>query len=190
MIFICSLLHFRHFPIVPFNKRKIIVFILKKTGSMDLDTTSLKYEWDFGDGNKVRNIQAEHCYEDVGFLYGFVKCYRYINRCEVYFSEATYDLLIEKLEQPYITSVDTVRVNERFDLDGNLSVIRSFEPKDYFWDFGDGNIETGIEATHTYTSPGEYYIRLGITDGESEEDSDEFKLDGRKCAQKMIRVME
>jgi hypothetical protein len=156
---------------------------------MDLDTTSLKYEWDFGDGNKVRNIQAEHCYEDVGFYMVSLNVIDTLTG-EVYFSEATYDLLIEKLEQPYITSVDTVRVNERFDLDGNLSVIRSFEPKDYFWDFGDGNIETGIEATHTYTSPGEYYIRLGITDGESEEDSDEFKLDGRKCAQKMIRVME
>jgi hypothetical protein len=180
---------FPAFSDCPFQQEEDYCFYFEETGSMDLDTTSLKYEWDFGDGNKVRNIQAEHCYEDVGFYMVSLNVIDTLTG-EVYFSEATYDLLIEKLEQPYITSVDTVRVNERFDLDGNLSVIRSFEPKDYFWDFGDGNIETGIEATHTYTSPGEYYIRLGITDGESEEDSDEFKLDGRKCAQKMIRVME
>ena len=35
---------------------------------------------------------------------------------------------------------------------------------------GDGNIETGLETNHTYSSAGEYYIRLGITDGEGEEE--------------------
>lgn len=164
-------------------------YTFSEEGSIDLDSTSMKYEWDFGDGEKIQSLSARHCYSEVG---SYIVSLNVIDTLtgEVYFSEATYDLLVEPLEQPYITTLDTVRVDERFALDGKLSEVRSFEAVDYFWDFGDGNIDSGLENYHEYTSPGEYFIRLGITNGEEpEEDSEEIPA-GRTCSQKRIVVIE
>ena len=179
---------FPAFSECPDQQDESFCYYFSETGSLDLDTTSLKYEWDFGDGNKVRNIEAEHCYAETG---SYIVSLNVIDTLtgEVYFSEATYDLIIEPIEQPYITAIDTAKVNERIEFDSELSAIRSFEPEEYFWDFGDGNLEKGEEVNHTYTSPGVYFIRLGITDGE-EEDSKDYSESGRKCAQKRILITE
>jgi hypothetical protein len=173
----------------PFQVDEDFCYFFSETGSLDLDTTSLKYEWDFGDGNKVRNIEAEHCYSNVGQYLVSLNVIDTLTG-DVYFSEATYDLLIEPLEQSYITSIDTVSVNERFRLDGRKSEVRSFKAKEYFWDFSDGNIETGIEVSHTFTRAGEYFVRLGITDGQGEDEADDQSELGRVCAQKKIIVTE
>ena len=37
---------------------------------------------------------------------------------------------------------------------------------DYLWDFGDGNTDSGINVTHTYTVPGDYSAALTVSDGE------------------------
>lgn len=34
----------------------------------------------------------------------------------------------------------------------------------YVWDFGDGSSGTGVTATHRYATPGEYAVRLTVTD--------------------------
>lgn len=170
------------------QKDETFCYRFSEQGSMDLDTTSLKYEWEFGDGQKERSIDARHCYSEVGSYQVSLNVIDTLTG-EVYFSEASYELVIEPLEQAYITVRDTVFVDEKIKLDGHLSEIRSFEPKEYFWDFGDGAIETLIETEHSYTSPGVYYIRLGITDGEELEDDDEV-LTGRTCSQKQIVVLE
>lgn len=159
-----------------------------ETGSMDLDTTSLKYEWDFGDGTKERNIAAEHCYRDIGTYMVSLNVIDTLTG-EVYFSEASYLLEVESVEQPYITAPDTAYANEKIELSGKESVIRSFNPEEYFWDFGDGNIETGIEIDHTYSKPGKYYVRLGITSGEDDEESDEIDYSNRSCSQREIIIL-
>jgi hypothetical protein len=35
----------------------------------------------------------------------------------------------------------------------------------YNWDFGDGNTDSGLNVTHTYTAPGTYLATLTVTDG-------------------------
>ncbi len=44
----------------------------------------------------------------------------------------------------------------------------------YFWDFGDNNIGFGERTTHAYQQPGEYKVRLTITDNLGQQDSDEL----------------
>lgn len=181
---------FPAFADCPEQKDETFCYFFSEQGSLDLDTTSLKYEWDFGDGMTVRGLDARHCYSEVG---SYIVSLNVIDTLtgEVYFSEASYDLFIEPLEQAYVTVPDTVSVDDRVELNGHLSEIRKFEPKDYYWDFGDGNIGTEIETEHRYSSPGVYYIRLGITDGEKPEDEDDdFIPDGRMCGQKQIVVLE
>ncbi len=180
---------FPRFNECPTQETESFCYYFSETGSMDLDSTSMKYEWDFGDGHKTRNIDADHCYDSIGY---YIVSLNVIDTLtgEVYFSEASYELLIEPIEQPFITAPDTVRISESIDFNSELSEIRSFTPKNYFWDFGDGNIEEGEEAKHSYTSPGEYYIRLGITDGEDDEESPDYSEDARKCSQRKIIVIE
>ena len=38
----------------------------------------------------------------------------------------------------------------------------------YLWDFGDGNITTGLRPTHRYDLPGEYSVLLTVTDSQGQ----------------------
>ena len=78
-------------------------------GSVDLDTTTLQYEWDLGDGTKIRDLQADHCFKGPG---DYVIKLNVIDTLtgEIYFNQASYDLKVEDIQQPYITTVDTCSV--------------------------------------------------------------------------------
>lgn len=41
----------------------------------------------------------------------------------------------------------------------------------YYWDFGDGNIGTGININHTYSSTGQKTIQLWVSDGELQSEN-------------------
>lgn len=155
----------------------------------DLDTNSFKYEWDFGDGNKERSITAEHCYKNVGT---YVVSLNVIDGLtgEVYFSQVSYELNVEPKEQPFITAPDTAFVDEELTLDAVRSEIRGFKPEDYFWDLGNGNIEDGLEIEYSYPRAGTYYIRLGITDGEENDEDEEIDFSKRACSQKKDHCLE
>ena len=69
-----------------------------------------------------------------------------------------------------INADDIVQVDKNIILDAS----QSFAPDEnksifYEWDFGDGSpIERGIEAVHSYNKPGEYLVKLTVTQaGES-----------------------
>ncbi len=57
---------------------------------------------------------------------------------------------------------------------GNLNLAeRSGEALTYDWDFGDGSPHgSGVNPTHTYTSPASYLVVLTVTDSDGWEDSD------------------
>jgi glucose/arabinose dehydrogenase/PKD repeat protein/fibronectin type 3 domain-containing protein len=41
------------------------------------------------------------------------------------------------------------------------------QPITYAWDFGDGTSSTASDPVHTYTQPGQYVVRLTVSDGEN-----------------------
>ena len=45
----------------------------------------------------------------------------------------------------------------------------------YFWQFGDGNISTSANPTHTYSQPGYYTVKLTVTDNDGESASEEIQ---------------
>ena len=48
---------------------------------------------------------------------------------------------------------------------------------EYFWDFGDGNISTEANPTHSYTSPGIYTVKLQADFANRNSISDELKIE-------------
>ena len=174
---------FPNFSECPGQVEEDFCYEFYETGSLDLDTTSIRYEWDLGDGTKVRGLRAEHCYDSAGYYLVQLNVIDTLTG-EVYFSEASYDLLIEKYEQPYILSPDTVDVNEKIRFDARGSEIRKFNIENYYWDFGNGEVGNGIEVEYTYGTAGTYYVRLGLT-GKSEDDPEAEK---RACVNKQIFV--
>lgn len=156
-----------------------------ETGSLDLDTTSLKYEWDLGDSTRVRGLRADHCYEEPGYYLVQLNVIDTLTG-EVYFSEAAYDLMIEKVEQPYMLAPDTALVNSKINFDASLSHIKSFTINEYYWDFGDGDVENEETNSHSYSNAGTYILRLGLT-GTSEDNPEE---QNKACANKQIVIIE
>lgn len=179
---------FPAFAKCPNQFTEVFCYEFKEENVADLDTTQYKYEWDFGDGNKVRAYTADHCYAKPGTYQVSLNVIDPLTG-DVYFSEASYELLVEPVEQAFITAPDTAFVNDKIEMDSRESIIRSFTPVDYYWDFGDGNLETGTEIDHTYSKPGKYYIRLGITSGEDDSESDEVDYSNRACSQREIIIL-
>jgi hypothetical protein len=129
--------------------------------TIDLDTTTLKYEWDLGDGTKIQEFSADHCYKEPGNYFiqlNFIDTLTGLISTNV----ASYDLLIERIEQPLITSIDTGYTNQEIVFDAINSNIKDFMVQKYYWDFADGNLGTGSKIVHKFTRPGEYFIRLGL----------------------------
>jgi len=60
-------------------------------------------------------------------------------------------------------------LDEQFIVDGHLSFDRPAGSAiaSYSWDFDDGTTATGVTASHTYTEPGDYDIRLTVADANS-----------------------
>lgn len=179
---------FPSFQDCPVQLEETFCYEFYEAGSMDLDTTNLQYEWDFGDGTKTRNVMAEHCYSKVG---KYIVSLNVIDSLtgDIYFSEATYELLVEPVEQPYILALDTVFTNEKIALSAEKSEIKSFEPKKYFWDLGDGNIQFGTNVDYTYKKAGIYYIKLGILAEDKGRGAKKVDYSQRACAKKQITVV-
>ncbi len=140
-----------------------------EAGTMVLDTTTLRYEWDLGDGTKIRDVRASHCYAKPGYYLVQLNVIDTLTG-DIYFSEASYDLLIEPVEQPYIIAPDTAYVNQNVNFDASQSSIRSFTIGNYYWDFGDGTIENEMKVRHRFTKAGRYTIRLGLTGTRTESE--------------------
>jgi hypothetical protein len=149
--------------------------------TINLDSTTLKYEWDLGDSTKIQQVIADHCYKEPGY---YMIQLNFIDTLTgtITKNAASYDLLIERIEQPFITSVDTGYVDQEIDIDAVNSNIKKFTIQNYYWDFGDGDLETGSKLLHKYVKQGEYIIRLGVTGNESDNSQ-------KACVTKKIVIL-
>jgi hypothetical protein len=149
--------------------------------TIDLDTTTLKYEWDLGDGTKIQEFVVDHCYKEPG---NYLIQLNFIDTLTGMVTEnvASYDLLIERIEQPFITSVDTGYINQEIQFDAINSNIKKFTVQNYYWDFGDGNLGIGNKIVYKFTKAGDYIIRLGLTGSESDGGQ-------KSCATKRIVIV-
>lgn len=150
-------------------------------GAGTLDTTTLKYQWDLGDGTTIVGLEADHCFEGPGEYEVKLNVIDALTG-ETYFNEATYHFPIEDIVQAYISCADTVRVNAEVSFSGSDSYIKEFEQ--YIWDFGDYYNAVGENVNHIFKKPGQYTVKLGVTNGA--ENPDELL---KSCSFKKITVL-
>jgi len=136
-----------------------------------IDTTFAMYEWDFGEEGKVQALEAYHCFPGPGVYNIDLNVIEKLTK-KVRYHQATYTFPIDKIEQPWIDSPDSVNVNDPVAFSGENSYFVSFKPKKYYWDFGDGDKAMGIQVNHRFLKSGIYTVRLGIIG--IDEDSDKL----------------
>jgi chitodextrinase len=128
---------------------------------MNLDTTLFNYEWDLGDGTRKRGLKTDHCYATTGNYTVQLNVIDLVTG-EVYYNEATYNLAVTDIEQPFITTADTAIVGEEVRFTALKSNLK-FTIDGYYWDFGDASRAENPEAFHNFRKPGLYTIQLGVT---------------------------
>jgi hypothetical protein len=157
-------------------------FILYEEKASELDTNLFAYEWSLGDGEKVRALEARHCYKNPGKYIVNLNVIDKLTK-DILFAQATYELNIERIEQAYIMCPDTVAVNQDIQFNGQSSYFKTIKPGEYYWDFGDGVKGIGASVRHAFKIPGNYTVKLGVV-----EDTQNKKNPGKFSSYKAVIV--
>ena len=141
------------------QKENNYCYVFEEEGKFKSTGLPLRYQWDLGDGSKVNSLEAKHCYSGPGRYTVKLNLLDTLTN-DVFFSEAIYELAIDDLHQPYITSIDSVRAARAVQLDAFHSFLPDWTVEDWRWDMGDGTIEEGRRIEHTWKEAGDYTVKL------------------------------
>lgn len=164
-------------------QQPIFCYYLEEQEIMYNDTLPFQYYWDFGDGTTADGLSADHCFPGLGSYDISLNVIDTITNLH-YAKVSEYHLDIEKLNQPFITSPDTVLAGSEFKLSSHETELRDFDVDQFYWDTGDGEKFKGDSITYSFTEPGTYYVVLGATS---------MPVDGQirqTCAYKPIEVVD
>ncbi|MFT3885998.1 MAG: PKD domain-containing protein [Flavobacteriales bacterium] len=124
-------------------------------------TLPLHHRWDMGDGTIFTGDSAKHCYSDNGrFLMKLDLVDDSTNT--VFFHEASYEVVIDPIEQAYIHLPTPVLEHAQVPIDAGRSVLPGMRPTAYLWDLGDGSQASGAVLDHQWAAPGNYLIKLDV----------------------------
>lgn len=132
-------------------------------GTIPTENSPLVYEWDLGDGTKKRGNEVKHCFAKPGIYNIQLNVVDLISN-QVLLNEATYEFEIEGIKSAFIQIPDTLITFKNYIFDGSKSTIDgiNFKPIDYAWDFGTGEIFSGVKPTYNYHLPSNYKIKLNV----------------------------
>lgn len=126
-------------------------------------TTSLPLDhvWELGDGTRVTGLLANHCFTAQGT---FTVRSLLVDRKtgSVFQVLKSHELIIENVQQAWISSPDTVRTGRALALDARKSNLPGMVAEEFHWDMGDGSAFQGNKIQHTYRTPGVYEVKLDI----------------------------
>ncbi len=160
-------------------------YVFSEQNYINTDTTTFLYEWDFGDGGKIKgkSLEVEHTFSSTGDYLVQLNVIDTITG-EIYMNQASYQFPVRDIEQPYITCNDTFIAGAEVSFDADNSYLPDKLIVNYYWDFGDESIPArGKEVKHRYAEPGTYKVCLCI----SFTDSDNITL-SNECRYRLITV--
>jgi PKD repeat protein len=134
------------------------------SGSSDPDGSITGYEWDFGDGSTATGATVSHSYASVGTYTVTLT----VTDDDGGTATAATELQVCDGNCPptaeFTTSATTVTTEDTVDVDGSASSDVDGSISSYEWAFGDGTTATGVTASHSYASTGEFTVTLTVTD--------------------------
>jgi PKD repeat protein len=134
--------------------------------SNDGDGHIASYDWDFGDGTIASGVKATHAYSEAGSYQVILT----VTDDGGLIDKATHAVQIEPPvpanlpPEAVITAPETAQVGQAVTFDASGSSDSDGHIVSYAWDFGDGAVADGVVVTHTYNEPGQYKIKLIVTD--------------------------
>lgn len=172
---------FPKFETVKPQKADKFCFTFFENGPYQSDTLPFIYRWTFGDGVKAKGLKVRHCFPGPGkykIKLNVVDTLQNIDLMTV----AEHDVELKRKEQVFISSADTVKINEPVSFNAHQSYFENLTPKDYYWTFEDGKKEKGVTIVHIFRKTGKQNVLCGTVD----------KNDSNKkfCSLKEIVVIE
>ncbi|TLX77538.1 PKD domain-containing protein [Labilibacter sediminis] len=151
------------FPSFPDAKSQVddnFCFTIYENGPFISDTLPYVYQWHFGDGQTAKGLEVDHCFPKPGLYNIHLNVVDTLANVDLY-TVANYEINLEYTQQIYITAPDTVKVNELVNFSAEKSVLKDFETKQYYWNFGDSNMGKGVTISHNFRKKGIYIITCG-----------------------------
>lgn len=125
------------------------------------DTLHSTFEWDFGAGKKLRGARVRHCYSQAGNYPVQLKITEK-NEGLVFENTVSYTLQVEAPLTLQLRCADTAGVGRELRVSAAGSQLKGYELLQYYWDFGDGHYNRGLQARHTFRHAGRFRLRLGV----------------------------
>ncbi len=151
------------FPTFPDAKPQVednFCFTLFENGPFKSDTLPYIYQWYFGDGSSAKGLEVQHCFPGPGMYNVHLNVVDTLANVDLY-TVAQYELELEQTQQIYISAPDTVAINTPVTFSAEKSVLKNFEPTQYYWDFGDNNKAKGVTINHIFQKKGIYHVLCG-----------------------------
>jgi hypothetical protein len=141
-------------------------FQYEELNAAKFDSIPFRFMWRFSDGTREEGISVVHCFEGPGTYITHLDIENLITK-EVLYNEKIDTLVLELIEQPYISSPDEVRAGQQFKLNADSTNLPGWNITRYYWNFEDQTFDVGNEVSKVFTKPGNYNIQLIVT-GEAE----------------------
>ncbi len=136
-------------------------FELFEETSVNLDTTSFRYEWDCGDGTVKKGQTVMHTYASTG---QYIAILNVVDTLTGEKTKQATTAMVNALdvEQPFITGNDTVEAGKPLALDASKTYLPDLDIEGYYWIFDDGTKLQGESTEHVFASPGIRRVQLGV----------------------------
>jgi hypothetical protein len=126
------------------------------------DTIPFRFEWRFGDGIKSVGRIVEHCYPGPGTYLVQLDVTNLVTN-EVKVNEKSQTLIIQDIEQPYISCPDVAAEGMILKFSADSTNLPGWDIASYYWSFGDETIAIGKNVEKTYRRAGNYTIQLIVS---------------------------
>lgn len=126
------------------------------------DSIPFSYEWRFGDGQRAQGRIVEHCYSGPGTYLVQLDVTNLVTK-EVTVNEKSEMLVVQDIEQPYISCSDSADVGSVLKLSADSTNLPGWDLSEYYWNFGDETIALGKNVEKSFHLPGTYNIQLIVS---------------------------
>ncbi len=131
--------------------------------SYDPDGEVVKYVWDFGNGTVLEGKKVNYAYTAAG-KYNVTLSVTDNSGVSNSTDETTIPVLVNFPPTAEAGNDKLIAVDEIVILEGKGSSDKDGRIIDYTWDLGDGSVKSGYSVAHSYSTPGQYKVKLRVKD--------------------------